>query len=174
MDTTRRAVLTATAAGLAILASGCNQSGSGSGAAADAQLNALLDRISTQFLHEAPEFATSLAVDEARAGGRFKDRLSDASKEGSHHRLQLSQQAVADLQHLGRDSLSNAGKVSYDVVLTALQQGNAASAFDYGGGATAPYVLSQLTGSYANTPDFLASQHTVHSRDDADAYLARL
>ncbi|MBI3438577.1 MAG: DUF885 family protein [Proteobacteria bacterium] len=172
MDTTRRAVLTATAAGLAILASGCNQTGGAAGG--DAQLNALLDRISTQFLHEAPESATSLAVTEQKAGGRFKDRLSDASKEGSHRRLQLSQQAVADLQHLGRDSLSNAGKVSYDVVITALQQGNAASAFDYGGGATAPYVLSQLTGSYANLPDFLASQHTVASRDDADAYLARL
>jgi uncharacterized protein (DUF885 family) len=173
MDTTRRAVLTATAAGLAILASGCNQSGGAAGAG-DTQLSALLDRIATQFLHDAPEFATSLAVSETRAGGRFKDRLTDVSKDGSHHRLQLSQQAVTDLQHLGRDSLSNAGKVSYDVVVTALEQGNAASAFDYGGGAQYPYVLTQLTGSYANLPDFLASQHTVANRDDADAYLARL
>lgn len=173
MDTTRRAVLTATAAGLAILASGCNQTGS-AGGAGDVQLNALLDRIATQFLHDAPEYATSLAVSEARAGGRFKDRLTDASKEGSRHRLQLSQQAVTDLQHLGRDSLSNTGKVSYDVVVTALEQANAASAFDYGGGAQYPYVLTQLSGAYANLPDFLASQHTVGNRDDADAYLSRL
>ena len=173
MDTTRRAVLTASAAGLAILASGCNQAGHTAGAG-DAQLNTLLDRISTQFLHDAPEFATSLAVSEQRAGGRFKDRLSDASKEGAHHRLRLAEQAVTDLRAVSRDSLSNSGKVSYDVVLTALEQANEASRFDYGGGAQYPYVLSQLTGSYANTPDFLASQHGVANRDDADAYLARL
>jgi hypothetical protein len=44
MDTTRRAVLTATAAGLAILASGCNQAGGAAGGAGDTQLNALLNR----------------------------------------------------------------------------------------------------------------------------------
>ena len=78
------------------------------------------------------------------------------------------------LVSLGRDSLSARGKVSYDVVVTALENNNAAAAFDYGGGAQQPYVLSQLTGSYTGTPDFLASQHQVHSRDDADAYLTRL
>jgi len=172
MNTTRRAVLTATAAGLAILATGCNQTGAAGGN--DAQLNTLLDHISTQVLQNAPEFATSLAVDEAKAGGRYKDRLSDGSKEGTHRVLALSQQAVRDLQAISRDSLSARGKVSYDVVLTALQNGNAAAAFDYGGGAQQPYVLSQLTGAYTGIPDFLASQHQVHSRDDADAYLTRL
>ncbi|MFZ2030696.1 MAG: DUF885 family protein [Vitreimonas sp.] len=175
MDTTRRAVLTATAAGLAILAAGCNQTGAAGGASGnDAQLNTLLDRISTQILQNSPEFATSLAVDEAKAGGRYKDRLSDASKENAHRLLGLSQQSVRDLQAISRDSLSARGKVSYDVVLTALQNNNGAAAFDYGGGAQQPYVLSQLTGAYTGIPDFLASQHQVHSRDDADAYLTRL
>jgi uncharacterized protein (DUF885 family) len=172
MDTTRRAVLAATAAGLAILATGCNQPGAAGGN--DAQLNTLLDRISTQILQNSPEFATSLAVDEAKAGGRYKDRLTDASKEDAHRVLALSQQAVRDLQAISRNSLSARGKVSYDVVLTALQNNNAAASFDYGGGAQQPYVLSQLTGAYTGIPDFLASQHQVHSRDDADAYLTRL
>lgn len=173
MNTTRRAVLTATAAGLAILATGCTQQ-TGSTSGNDTRLNALLDRISTQFLQNSPEYATSLGVEEAKAGGRYKDRLSDASKEGAHRVLALSQQAVRDLQAISRDSLSSRGKVSYDVVLTALQNNNASAAFDYGGGAQAPYVITQLTGAYTGQPDFLASQHQVHSRDDADAYLARL
>jgi len=101
MNTTRRAVLTATAAGLAILATGCNQTGATVGN--DAQLNALLDRISTQILQNAPEFATSLAVDEAKAGGRYKDRLTDGSKEGAHRVLALSQQAVRDLREWAED-----------------------------------------------------------------------
>src|SRR5690242_18892454 len=124
MNTTRRAVLTATATGLAILATGC--SGPTSTGGNDAQLNALLDRIATQFLQNAPEFATSLAVDEAKAGGRYKDRLSDVSKEGAHHVLALSQQGVRDLQAINESALTARGKVSRQVVLTALQNNNAA------------------------------------------------
>jgi uncharacterized protein (DUF885 family) len=35
-------------------------------------------------------------------------------------------------------------------------------------------VISQLTGSYQNVPDFLDSQHKVETRADAEAYVARL
>jgi uncharacterized protein (DUF885 family) len=168
MDISRRAVLGASAAGLALIATSCARPGG------DAALNTLLDQIATQFLHEAPEYATTLAVDEAKAGGRYIDRLTDASKEGSHRRLQLAEQALADLRRLNRDSLSTAGKVSYDVVVTAIEDGNAAARFDYGNGATAPYVLTQLTGAYTGLPDFLASQHPVTNREQADAYLTRL
>ena len=37
-----------------------------------------------------------------------------------------------------------------------------------------PYVVSQLTGAYQSTPDFLASKHPIESTADAEAYLARL
>ena len=47
--------------------------------------------------------------------------------------------------------------------------------FNYGpGGAGAPYILSQLTGSYQQGPSFLDNQHTIENKADADAYLARL
>jgi len=175
MFLTRRTVLSASAASIALAAAGCNQpAASGADSAADQQLNALLDRIATTFLHDSPEYATSLAVDETRAGGRYIDRLSDASKAGGHERLQKSVQAVTDLRAISRDGLSDAGKVSYDVVLTSLENSNAASQFDYGGGATSPYVLSQLSGAYTSMPDFLASQHPVTNRDQADAYITRL
>jgi uncharacterized protein (DUF885 family) len=35
-------------------------------------------------------------------------------------------------------------------------------------------VLNQLTGAYHDLPDFLDSQHSIESKDDADAYLSRL
>ena len=126
MNTTRRALLGATAAGMAILATGC-QPGSTAGAG-DAALGALLDRLALQILHDNPETATGLAVSEEKAGGRYKDRLTDLSKEGAHAQLRKAQQAVTDLQAISRDSLSARGKVSYDVVLTALQDSNAAAA----------------------------------------------
>jgi len=173
MFTTRREILGASAAAAAMMASGCAQ-GPAAGAGGDAKLNQLLDRVSTQFLHESPEFATSLAVSEAKAGGRYIDRLSDLSKAGKARQLDLGKQAVSDLQAISRDSLTEAAKVTYDVAMTSIQNNNEASSFDPGGGATAPYVLSQLTGAYTNTPDFLASQHPVTNRDQADAYLTRL
>jgi len=165
----RRALLGASA-GVDLLASGCARGAAGG----DGELNALLDRICVEILREAPEFATSLAISEEQAGGRFIDRLSDLSKEGAHRRLQLSETAVADLQRIDRETLSEQAKVSYDVVETALSNSNGAARFDYGGGATAPYVLTQLTGAYTYLPDFLASQHPVTNREQADAYLTRL
>jgi uncharacterized protein (DUF885 family) len=179
---TRRALLSASAIGLTLAAAGCASGGAQAPAASipppapdpGVEFSALLDRFCTQILHEAPEFATSLAVSEAQAGGRYIDRLSDASKEARHRQLQIAEQALADIQRFDRNSLSAPDKVTYDVVVTALSDGNAASRFDYGGGATGPYAITQLTGAYTGLPDFLASQHPVTNRDQADAYLARL
>src|SRR6185312_7471050 len=36
------------------------------------------------------------------------------------------------------------------------------------------YVISQLTGAYQSTPDFLDTKHTIADAQDADAYLSRL
>src|SRR5262245_9820622 len=170
MDMTRRVMLGASTATIAILASGCART-AGSG---DTAFNEVLNRGVTDFLREAPEFCTSLAVSEEQAGGRFMDRLSDASKDGRHRNLQLSERVLNDVKAIHRDSLTDASKVTYDVVVSALEDGNAASRYDCGGGATAPYELTQLTGAYTGLPDFLASQHQVTNRETADAYLSRL
>ena len=37
-----------------------------------------------------------------------------------------------------------------------------------------PYVLSQISGAYQGTPDFLDSQHTIATKEDCEAYLSRL
>ncbi|MFT3729414.1 MAG: DUF885 family protein [Terricaulis sp.] len=173
MFTTRREFLGATAAGAALLATGCTQTPA-AGGSGDTNLNTVLDRISTEFLHESPEYATSLAVPEAKAGGRYIDRLSDLSKAGKAKGLDIAKRGLTDIQAISRDSLSKEAKVTYDVVVTAIQNQIETTTFDAGGGANGPYVLSQLTGAYTGTPDFLASQHPVTNRDQADAYIKRL
>ena len=77
MHMTRRTLMGATAAGIALTAAGCGQGGD-----APAQLSAFLDRLSTEILRESPEAATGLGVSEEQAGGRFIDRLADQSREG--------------------------------------------------------------------------------------------
>lgn len=165
MDISRRSMLAASAAGVILAA--CSRP-------AGPELSALLDRISTDFLRESPEGCTSLAISEEQAGGRYMDRLSDASKEGFLRQRGISERALADLRRISRDRLSGQDVVTYDVVTTAIENGLATSAFEFGGGAGSPYVVTQLTGSYTGIPDFLASQHAVTNRELADAYLTRL
>ena len=64
--------------------------------------------------------------------------------------------------------------MTYDVVTTALRDNVDSANFETGGGAQAPYTVTQLTGAIRCIPDFLASQHPVTNREQADAYLARL
>lgn len=172
MYITRRSLMTAAAAGAVIAAT--SGPAVAQSASANSAFTTLLDRISTDILKEAPEYCTSLAISEERAGGRYIDRLSDASKAAGHRRQRYAERALAEMRAFDRSSLSAADKVSFDVVVTATENAIDVGRFDYGGGATAPYVLTQLTGAYTGLPDFLASQHPVTNREQADAYVTRL
>jgi uncharacterized protein (DUF885 family) len=166
MEFSRRSLLGASAAGLVLAA--CARP------AANGDLNAILDQLVTDILRESPEFATSLSVSEEQAGGRYIDRLSDFTRAGFERNLQIATAAQTRLQALNRDSLEPRDAVTYDVVTTALSDNIAAAQYKTGGGAQAPYTVTQLTGAYTFIPDFLASQHPVTNREQADAYLARL
>jgi uncharacterized protein (DUF885 family) len=167
MYITRRLLLGASVAGAA-LATGCVKQ------AAAPDFASLLNEISTSLLKESPEYATSLAVSEEQAGGPYMNRLSDASLDGFRAHRTLLQDSLAKLRALDRDKLSDADKVSLDVVSTSFDNDVAADQFEAGAGATAPYIVSQLTGVYTFIPDFLDSQHPITSRAQADAYIERL
>ncbi|MBX9746495.1 MAG: DUF885 family protein [Hyphomonadaceae bacterium] len=177
MDFSRRDLLAAGAAGAALL-SGCATSEppapTPTSADPSAQLTALLDRAVANTFRRAPELCTSLGIPEARAGYRYIDRVSDRSKAASREARALLQAALAELRTIDRAALPAREQVTYDVVATAWENNLANSAFEVGGGAGSPYVVSQLSGSYRNGPDFLDAQHPLRTRDEADAYLARL
>ena len=176
MHISRRALLGAGAAGAAMLA-GC-----ATGAAPEAptpqsaseQLTATLDRTVATLLRESPERCTALGLTEERAGYRFIDKLSDASKASTQRYREILQTAIAELRAIDRSGLSTQENVTVDVVTTSYENSLANSAFNVGGGAGAPYVVTQLTGSYSDFPDFMDSQHPLRTRDEADGYLARL
>ena len=46
------------------------------------ELTSTLDHLTTAILKEFPDFATTLAVSEDIAGGKYSDRLPDLSSEG--------------------------------------------------------------------------------------------
>ncbi|MCP1470064.1 uncharacterized protein (DUF885 family) [Sphingobium sp. OAS761] len=142
---------------------------------ADARLRAMLDGFFYERLEDAPESATRLGLD---TGPRapLRGKLSDTSAAGAARDLARSKAQAKQLASIDRDKLSAASRLDHDVVAYQLDRAVGGERFGYGetAGRYAPYILSQLTGSYREVPDFLDSQHRVKDAADADAYLSRL
>jgi len=139
------------------------------------KLNKLFDTFIDENLDLSPTFATSLGVDKGpRAKKRYElDESSLASiKKGQD--LQASQ--LQRLEAFDRASVPASDQLTYDIVDFNLKNQVADNAkYQYaGGGAGAPYIISQKNGQYSNIPSFLDNQHTIETKEDADAYLARL
>ncbi|MBN8607160.1 MAG: DUF885 family protein [Caulobacterales bacterium] len=177
MQISRRVFLGAGAAGAALL-SGCASTTETPAAvvtpSASEQLTATLDRTVAAILRESPERCTALGLTEARAGYRFIDKLGDSSKQGARRYRGIIQNALGELRAIDRAALPENEQVTLDVVVASYENSVANSAFEVGGGAGAPYAVTQLTGTYTDFPDFMDSTHPLRTRDEADAYLARL
>jgi uncharacterized protein (DUF885 family) len=141
----------------------------------DQQLDAALEQFFQEQLSESPEFVTQLGLDKGERAAA-KSKLTDQSLANLEHLRALNADQLRRLQAIDRARLSAVNAVNYDAVFFGTEAtAEADRRFPYGQqGAGAPYVISQLTGSYQSTPSFLATQHTVETKADADAYLARL
>jgi uncharacterized protein (DUF885 family) len=136
---------------------------------------ALYDAFMQENLRLSPESATSLGLD-VGALAPLRHQTEDGSPAGIAAAKALTRSQLQRLKAAGRDGLTGIDAVTYDSVLYGLQaSADANAAFDFGQTeATSPYVLSQLTGVYQDTPTFLDTRHPVKTADDADAYLDRL
>ena len=178
MATSRREFIAGTGALVAALASLRARAAGGN----DAATENLLAEIAEDLLADYPENATSLGID---TGARepLKARLSNRSAAGQQaiaRRVasRLERMKTIDVSALGEDT-----RIDLDVVRTAHETAAAGFAFPYGEVAllnqnwswrNAPYVVAQNTGAFLEIPSLLDEQHTVTTREDAEAYLARL
>jgi uncharacterized protein (DUF885 family) len=177
MTTTRRdfvigagATLAAAPAGAALISNN------------DLQAQRLLTQFTEELLVEYPESATMLGIDRG-ARSRLKSRLSDRSAAGQRAiALGVARRAQA-LAAVELEALSPAVRIDVDVMRTAHEFALEGFAFPYGDVAllnsqwswrNAPYVVAQNTGAFLEIPGMLDEQHTVESREDAEACLARL
>jgi uncharacterized protein (DUF885 family) len=140
-----------------------------------AQLNALFDTFVDENLDLSPTFATALGFDKGPRAHQ-KSELDEASLAAIAKGQALNASQLARLSAFDRSSVSGDDQISYDVVLFGLKNSDADNKrYPYAGGnAGAPYVLCQLNGLYSGIPSFLDNQHTIETKEDADAYLARL
>ncbi len=143
-------------------------------------LGALLDTFADELLAQSPEQATGLGLDTgARAG--LKSMVSDLSPAGVDR---WTAQVTSIKQRLGaldRTTLSADDRIRYDTINYSADRGLEGTKFGYGGGAaagfgggTGPYVVSQQSGVVSGFPEFLNSQHSIATKADAEAYLARM
>jgi uncharacterized protein (DUF885 family) len=141
--------------------------------AAEAQLTKFLEEVFNETLDDSPELVTSLGLDKGDRAAA-KARLSDSSFAGIEKRKARNADQLRRLRAIDRRQLGGMAAVNYDTLLFELQttdDGYRNFAYPAGG---SPYVLAQICGSWQQAPDFLDSQHSVASKEDAEAYLSRL
>ena len=142
---------------------------------AAAKLNALLDDFMQRNLKRSPETATGLGLDKGALAGE-KSLLDDRSLAASAADKLENFTRQKELSAIDRRALTGMDAVNYDVVAYVQDvQAEADKQFHYGGsGSGAPYIVSQLSGAYQQVPDFLDTQHSIETKADAEAYLARV
>jgi uncharacterized protein (DUF885 family) len=142
----------------------------------------LLADMGEELMVDYPENATALGVDTG-ARAALKSKLSDRSAAGQKVIAQRVRQRLERLKGIDASTLSDAARIDVDVVRTAHEFALEGFAFPYGDVAllnsswswrNAPYVVAQNTGAFLEIPGMLDEQHTIDTRADADAYLARM
>lgn len=139
----------------------------------DAALNALFERIHQQNVQRSPELATSLGLDKDSNAG-LKSRLNPRTLAERARVLAQTKAALAELAAVDRGTLSPAAKLNLEVVTYSLTNQIVAPRRFGLDSAIRPYRIFQQGGAYFSVPDFLNTAHVIASKDDAEAYLARL
>ncbi|MFC7378773.1 DUF885 domain-containing protein [Brevundimonas sp. GCM10030266] len=169
----RRRFLLTTAAGAGLAATG-GAAFARAASDADTQLTGVMDTITQDLLLSSPELLTMLGMDKG-PGAPMKARLDDrsmAKQEADKAKVLASMTA---LNAVDREALSPRFKVYHDTVKFFGDTAVEGYGFPYGGGMfPSPYTVSQLGGAYQSTPDFLDSQHSIDTAQDAEDYLSRL
>lgn len=178
MSTNRRDFLVS--AGAAIAAA--HLPARASSADADASAQKLLAEFAEELLVNYPESATGLGIDNG-ARAALKSKLADRSAAGQEAIAHRIARRLERMQSIDTSKLSDAARVDVDVMRTAHEFAAEGFKFPYGDVAllnsswswrNAPYVVAQNTGAFLEIPGMLDEQHTIETRADAEAYLARL
>ena len=142
----------------------------------DPKLAALLQSIYDEQLENSPGLATSLGLDKGKLAG-LKSKLDPSTPEERARVTAFYDKSVTALKGIDRSKLTGMDRINYDTVLWDFDntlKGYKSYQFGDGGTYWGPYPLTQLTGAYQSIPDFLDSQHSIETKDDADAYMSRL
>jgi uncharacterized protein (DUF885 family) len=163
----------AAAAVLAAGVAGCSQSH----VSADPAVAALIQRIGQYELSHSPEEADMVGLSPEIFGRPYISLLNDRSIAANERTRTMRLDFLAELERIDRVGLSRDSIRTLDSAL--LVYGSAAAVDRHGHGYVnlgwaSPYLINQSDGAYTDLVKFLTKIHTIRSRADADAWLARL
>jgi uncharacterized protein (DUF885 family) len=136
------------------------------------QARQIYDSMFERMLQLEPEAATNLGLDVGPRAA-LKARLRDLSVTGRNGWWGPLLEAMPRLRAIDAGALSLRERSLLDTAIWFGERAEERRSHSYGLGA-APYVLSQIYGSYISLPNFLDVQHKIETTADAEAYLARL
>lgn len=139
------------------------------------QLAALFDTLFNEQLRQNPESATLIGLDKG-SNADLRGKLSGADDAARAAAKALTASQLARLRAFPRAGLNDFDRLNLDVVTYTRQSTADVQRFNFGGAAfgPSPYVVSQLTGAYQSVPEFLDTKHPIETKEDGDAYLARM
>ena len=142
---------------------------------ADGRLNALLDGWFEADIDDNPEYATNLGLDRGARSG-LSSRLTAISPAAIRADRDKAISRWATLRAFDQTGLSEAGALNYAIAAFGRETSAETSRFAYGSGPgrPSPYIVTQLSGTYFETPDFMDNQHRVEDAAGAEAFLWRL
>lgn len=141
----------------------------------DDRLSTLLDGWFEADIDSSPERATNLGLDRG-ARSELSYKLAATGPAAIRAEREKAATRWNQLRDFDRSGLSDAGVLNHAIAAFSLETASETARFAYGSGPgrPAPYVVTQLSGAYFSTPDFLDNQHRVEDADGAEAFLARL
>ncbi|MBX9616002.1 MAG: DUF885 family protein [Caulobacteraceae bacterium] len=170
----RRRLMFTAAAGASLLATGQTLAAPAQ-STAGASLRAVMNKVVAESLMTSPELLTQLGFDKG-PNAAMKARLDDRSQAKVLVDRETFRSQIAELKAVDRSGLNADETVWYDALEFFGDTAINGYTFPYGGGGfgPSPYTVSQLTGAYQSIPDFLDSQHSIETAEDAEAYLSRV
>ncbi len=139
----------------------------------DAALSKLFDELVRDMVRMQPEIATYIGFDKG-PGAALKSRLNDRSPAGKA-KVQAGTKAYLDrIKATDPATLSETSKLDREVVSYSLDA-QLVPRDKFGiESVNRPFTIFQQGGVYFEMPDFLNTSHTIETKADADALLARL
>lgn len=141
----------------------------------------VMARCADEMLREQPQSATSLGVDVGPRAG-LRALLDDRSGEATAARHASAASRLTALRGIAREGLAADARLTLDSVVFAHHLAVEGSRFRVGATTlqaamtqtASPYVISQMTGAFAEIPDFLNTEHPIADRHDVQSWLQRL
>lgn len=165
--------IAACALALAMLAAACSREPANQ----DARLYEVAAAIGQREVSLSPELATSLGLPDEVFGRPYATLLDDRSMAAAERQRLERLEDLETLSDISRARLTREAQRLRDTLLHELAATVEAGNHGYGRtrlGLTSPYLITPWDGAYVDVVKLLLRRQPIRSREDADAWLARL